>query len=119
MSNGLIVDGGSATQQEMLIASAPPNAKNVCGVVFARTTLHGSYGDIYIEENSRLFCPPEFSGVFGTFKSSFKITGGTSAYSNLIGRGKGGGTFTVIFVPPSSVQIVVHTELEGQASFVK
>ena len=118
MSNGLFVDDGEATMREMLIASAPPNAANRCGVVFARITLHGDKGDIFIEENSRLVCPPEFFGLFGTFKSSFNITGGTGDYSNLIGRGKGGGTFTVNFVPPSSVQIVVHDELEGRASFV-
>ena len=94
----------------------PGRFTNVCGVIFGRITLQGSDGDIYIEENSRLFCPPEFFGLSGTSKSSFNITGGTDKYANLIGRGKGTGTFTVIsFVP---FQFVVHAELEGQASFV-
>ena len=115
MSNGLFVDDGEATMREMLIASAPPNAANHCGVVFARITLHWDKGDIYIEENSRLICPPEFGGLFGTFKSSFNITGGTGAYSNLIGRGKATGTF---FFDLSIFQLVVHSELEGRASFV-
>ena len=115
MSTGLMVDNGEATQREMFLGSQLPNAANRCGVVFARTTLHGSDGDIFIEEKTRLFCPPEFFGLFGTFKSSFNITGGTGDYSNLIGRGKGGGTFTVIFDP---LRIVVHDELEGKAKFV-
>ena len=115
MSTGLIVDNGEATQREMFLGSQLPNAANRCGVVFARTTLHGSDGDIFIEENTRLFCPPGSSALFGTFKSSFNITGGTGDYSNLIGRGKGGGTFTVDF---SISGIVVHDELEGKAKFV-
>ena len=115
MSDGLFVDDGPATQQEMLLGSQLPNATNRCGVVFARTTLHGSDGDVYLEENIRLFCPPGSSGLFGTFKASYQITGGTGSYANLIGRGTGTGTFTVDF---SIFGIVVHAELEGQASFV-
>jgi len=115
MSNGLFVDDGEATMREMLIASSPPNAANRCGVVFSRITLHWDKGDIYIEEISRLICPPEFGGLFGTYKSSFNITGGTGAYSNLIGRGKGTGTF---FFDLSIFKLVVNADLEGQASFV-
>ena len=115
MSNGLFVGDGEATMREMLIASAPPNAANRCGVVFARITLHWHKGDIYIEENSRLTCPPEFGGLFGTFESSFNITGGTGDYSNLIGRGKATGTF---FFDLNVFKLFVHGELEGQAKFV-
>ena len=115
MSDGLFMDVGQATQQEILLGARPPNAANRCGVVFARTTLHGSEGDIYIEENSRVICPPEFFGLFQTFESSFNITGGTGKYGNLIGRGKGAGTVTIMFDP---LRVVVHAELEGQASFV-
>ena len=117
VSDGLFADAGLATQQEILLGSRPSNAANRCGVVFARTTLHGSDGDIFIEENTRLICPPEFFGLFQTFESSFNITGGTGDYSNLIGRGKGAGTVDLIF-EPLQIQIVVHTHLEGQAKFV-
>ncbi len=115
MSEGLFEDDGEATQQEIHLGSFAPNAANRCGVTFARTTLHGSGGDIYLEENNRLFCPSGSFGLFGTFESFYQITGGTGDYSNLIGRGNGAGTFAITFGP---LQIVVHAELEGQAKFV-
>ena len=114
-STGFIMDSGLADMQEIHIGSFAPNAANRCGVIFARITLHGEFGDIYLNQHDRLFCPPGSFGLFGTSEGSINITGGTADYSNLIGRGTATGTFTVDF---STTTLVVHVELEGQAKFV-